>query len=106
MKIFNNNNNNEKGFFMKHLREKILLQAKKYFAKYDMACSFDFKFTNYNDNSLNIELVYGSELHDWIRSREEYDTEKVMDIFGFKNDENYSWEWVDTNNITLYKESA
>ena len=91
---------------MKHLREKIILSAKKYYKKYDIASRFDYKISNYNDNSLNIELRYGSELHDWIRSREEYDTEKVMDIFGFKNDENYSWEWVDTNNITLYKESA
>ena len=48
-------------------------------------------------------FAYGSSLHEWIRSREEYDTQRIIDIFGFGDSSVYSWEWVDTNTINLYR---
>ena len=79
--------------------------AKNYFNKLGVpSWSSDYAAITW-DNSEVLEMVfaYGSSLHEWIRNKEEYDTERVMDIFAFKNSENYSWEWVDTNTINLYR---
>jgi|TARA_R100000654_G_C2683487_1_gene127626 hypothetical protein len=79
-------------------------RAKKYFSKLGVpSWSNDYTFSYTGGELLEMKFAYGSSLHDWIRNKEEYDTERVMDIFGFKNDDNYSWEWVDTNTINLYR---
>ena len=78
--------------------------AKNYFNKLGVTSwSSDYTFSYTGDELLELQFAYGSSLHDWVRNKEEYDTERVMDIFGFKNSENYSWEWVDTNTINLYR---
>ena len=84
--------------------QNIEINAENYFAKLKVptwARDYSFSYTGYN--MLEIKIAYGSALHDWISNKEEYDTERVMDIFGFKNDVHHSWEWVDTNTITFYK---
>ena len=80
-------------------------RAKKYFSKLGVpSWSSDYAAITW-DNSEVLEMVfaYGSSLHEWIRSREEYDTQRIIDIFGFGDSSVYSWEWVDTNTINLYK---
>ena len=99
-----NNNNNKKGEFM--LRESKTLQrrAKKYFSKLGVpSWSNDYTFSYTGSELLEMKFVYGSNLHEWIRNREEYDTQRIIDIFGLGDSSIYSWEWVDTNTINLYK---
>ena len=79
--------------------------AKNYFNKLGVpSWSSDYDAITWDHSEVvEIGFAYVRSLQEWIRIKEEYDTERVMDIFGFKNSENYSWEWVDTNTINLYR---
>ena len=78
--------------------------AKKYFSKLGVpSWDKDYSFSYTGDELLELKFAYGSALHDWIRNKEEYDTQRIIDIFGYGYECYYSWEWVDTNTINLYR---
>ena len=84
--------------------QNIEINAEKYFAKLKVpSWARDYSFSYTGDEMLELKLVYGSALHNWIRDKEEYDTQRIIDIFGYGYECYYSWEWVDTNTIALYR---